>query len=79
MPGIVFDLAKSARNATERGFSFERAAEFDWSTALVVEDLRREYGERRFQALGRIEGRCYVMVFTPRGGNVHVISLRKAN
>jgi uncharacterized DUF497 family protein len=35
--------------------------------------------EARFQALGEIDGRVYMLVFTPRGGDVHVISLRKAN
>lgn len=77
--GIVFDFAKSARNTVERGFSFERAAEFEWDTALVASDTRKDYGEQRYQALGKIEGRLYVLVFTPRGGDVHVISLRKAN
>lgn len=77
--GIVFNLAKSARNVVERGFSFERAAEFEWDTALVVADSRKDYGEQRYQALGQIEGRLYVLVFTPRGSDVHVISLRKAN
>ncbi|WP_016611246.1 BrnT family toxin, partial [Yersinia pestis] len=41
--------------------------------------LRKEYPERRFQALGYIEERLHMLVFTPRNGKVHVISLRKAN
>jgi uncharacterized DUF497 family protein len=45
----------------------------------VLEDARRDYGEARYQALGEIDGRVYMLVFTPRGGDVHVISLRKAN
>ena len=62
-----------------RGISFERAAAFEWDTALIVEDTRRDYGERRFQAVGVIDGRLHVLVFTPRSGKTHVISLRKAN
>jgi uncharacterized DUF497 family protein len=62
-----------------RGIPFELAAVFEWDSALIVEDERKDYGERRFQALGRIEGRLYMLVFTPRKGKVHVISLRKAN
>ena len=46
---------------------------------MIAEDLRKEYGERRFQALGLIAGRLHAMVFTPRAGKIHVISLRKAN
>ena len=62
-----------------RGISFELAAGFEWAGALIVEDLRKDYGERRFQALGLIENRLHMMVFTPRADNVHVISLRRAN
>lgn len=47
--------------------------------AFIVEDRRRDYGERRYQAMGPIDGRLHVLVFTPRAGAIHVISLRKAN
>ena len=76
---ISFDARKNERNLAERGLSFELVEEFEWDSALVVEDSRRDYGERRFQALGLIEGRLHALVFTPRAGRVHVISLRKAN
>jgi hypothetical protein len=76
---ISFDPAKNERNIAERGIAFDLAEEFEWDTALVVEDLRKDYGERRFQALGLIAGRLHALVFTPRAGTVHVISLRKAN
>lgn len=76
---ISFDPQKNDRNIAERGLSFELVEEFEWDSALVVEDSRRDYGERRFQALGLIAGRLHALVFTPRAGRVHVISLRKAN
>ena len=76
---IVYDPDKNAKNVVSRGIAFTRAAEFDWSSALVVEDKRKDYGEARFQALGFIEGRLHMLVFTPRAGDTHVISLRKAN
>jgi hypothetical protein len=79
MTDISFDPAKNQRNIANRGISFEVAEQFEWDTALIAEDLRKEYGERRFQALGFIAGRLYAMVFTPRAGKIHVISLRKAN
>ena len=79
MPDISFDPAKSERNIASRGISFVVAELFEWETALIAEDLRKGYGERRFQALGLIAGRLHAMVFTPRAGKVHVISLRKAN
>ncbi|MDB5986139.1 MAG: hypothetical protein JWR16_1192 [Nevskia sp.] len=76
---VSFDPAKSERNVEMRGIPFSMAAEFDWSSALVVEDVRKDYGEQRLQAFGFINARLHVLVFTPRAGKVHVISLRKAN
>ena len=76
---ISFDAAKNARNIATRGISFEQAADFEWDTALIVADTRKDYGESRFQALGLIAERLHVLVFTPRWGKTHVISLRKAN
>lgn len=76
---ISFDPTKNERNIAERGLSFEWAAEFEWSRALVVEDTRSDYGEQRLQAIGLIDARLHVLVFTPRGTTLHVISLRKAN
>ncbi len=55
------------------------ALRLDWATALVAEDLRKDYGERRFQAVGFIGERLHVVLFTPRPPALHVISLRKAN
>ena len=79
MSEISFDPATNERNIASRGISFQVAEQFEWDTALVVEDLRQTYGERRFQALGIIAARLHAMVFTPRFGKVHVISLRKAS
>lgn len=76
---ISFDPAKNERNIAERGLSFELAVEFGWDEAIILEDNRRDYGELRLEALGYIGERLHVLVFTPRGQAVHVISLRKAN
>lgn len=76
---VTYDAAKSARNEAERGLPFSLAEDFDWSQALIVEDTRTDYGERRFQALGLIGDHLHMLVFTPRSGAIHVISLRRAN
>ena len=76
---ISFDPAKSHRNQVERGLPFSLVLDLDWISALIKEDTRRDYGERRLQVLGLIRGRLHAMVFTPRHDRVHVISLRKAN
>ncbi len=76
---IEFDADKNAKNIRERGISFEITAEFDWETALVGRDRRKDYGEQRYKALGFIEDRLHVLVFTVREKGIRVISLRKAN
>lgn len=43
---ITFDPAKNARNIAERGLSFERVIDLDWTTAVVTEDVRRDYVSR---------------------------------
>lgn len=76
---ITYDPAKCAANLESRGLSFDLAEELDWASAVIDEDTRKDYGERRFRVFGYIEERLYALVFTPRGDAVHVISFRKAN
>jgi uncharacterized DUF497 family protein len=76
---ISFDAAKNAWNIATRGISFEQTFAFEWDSALNVADTRRDYGESRFQAFGLIAQRLPVLVFTPRSGKTHIISLHKAN
>lgn len=76
---ITFDPAKNAANISNRGLPFQWVGELDWASAVIVEDVRRDYGEQRFRVFGYIGERLYAVVFTPRGDAVHVISFRKAN
>lgn len=76
---LTFDPAKNAKNIAERGLSFERVADLDWETAVLIEDTRKDYGERRVQVFARMVGRLHVAVITVRGNAMHVISFRKAN
>jgi len=82
MPGpvqYVWDETKRIANLAAHKIDFTAAYRFEWDTARVDPDVRRDYGEQRYVALGRIGLRIYVLVFTPRGEFVRVISLRKAN
>jgi uncharacterized DUF497 family protein len=76
---IEFDAAKNARNIQERGLDFRSVADFDFETALVIEDVRNKYAERRFRAMGFLGDELHALVFTPRAGGIRVISLRKAS
>jgi uncharacterized DUF497 family protein len=76
---VTFDPEKNARNIAERGLSFERAAELDWGTAMIVEDTRRDYGEPRLRVIARLDGRLHALIVTPRGEDLRVISFRRAS
>lgn len=76
---ISFDPAKNARNIALRGLSFERAAEFDFQTAVFTVDGRHDYGEIRHRAQGFLDGRLHALVFVETAEGIRVISFRKAN
>lgn len=76
---IEFDPEKNNKNIIERGLSFENVRNFDFKTALFEIDDRHDYGETRIIALGHIEQRLHVLIFTKREAAIRVISLRKAN
>ena len=76
---ISYDPTKSERNRRERGLSFDKAAAFDYQTALYAADERRDYGETRIVALGLIGDRVHVLCFVETDDGIRVISLRKAN
>ena len=71
--------AKRSANLAKHGVDFAAILDFDWTKASVVADARRDYGEARLIAFGRIDGRLHVLVFTRRRVKVRIISLRKAN
>lgn len=74
-----WDEAKRVANRAKHGVDFDAAVGFEFGTALVWRDERRDYGEDRLVAIGFIGPRLHVLTFTQRGEAVRVISLRKAN
>jgi uncharacterized DUF497 family protein len=76
---ITYDPAKNASNIALRGLSFERAAVFDFETAVFWIDTRKAYPEVRISALGLLDGRVHSLVFTETTNGIRVISFRKAN
>jgi uncharacterized DUF497 family protein len=76
---IEFDPAKNQQNIRVRGLSFERAAEFDFDSAMIEADVRFAYSEIRMIAIGMLDSVPHVLIFTMRGDTLRVISFRKAN
>jgi hypothetical protein len=75
-----WDEAKSEACFRMRGFDFAYAARaFLDPDRIVHADTRHSYGEERYQLIGIIEQRLFVVVYTPRGDVIRIISARKAN
>jgi uncharacterized DUF497 family protein len=49
---VSYDPAKNDRDILERGLSFESAVDFEFETALVALDERRDYVRRATSLLG---------------------------
>lgn len=76
---ITFDPAKNASNLAKHGMPLTAAVDMDMDAALVRVDDRADYDETRYVAIGPLNGRLCVLVFTVREQTIRVISLRKAN
>ena len=74
-----FDPVKDDSNFSKHGLRLSEVDDFDWETALILEDRRQAYAEPWFEAKGYVGERLCVMVFCLRASAVRVISLRKAN
>lgn len=76
---VTYDPSKRDRTLAERGLDFRRAADVFAGVTLEVEDTRYVYGEQRIICYGQLVGRMVVVVYSPRGADRHIISMRKAN
>lgn len=74
-----WDETKRQANSAKHGVDFAAIVDFEFETALISVDSRRDYGEVRHVALGFIGERIHAVTYTRRGDKVRVISLRKAN
>jgi uncharacterized DUF497 family protein len=76
---ITFDPAKRAATLADRGFDFVDAAVVVEGRTFTLLDDRFDYGETRYQTYGFLNGRLMMVVWTPRGADRHVMSMRKCN
>ena len=77
---VAFDPDKDAANIEKHGVSLVFGGEIlADSGRLDILDVRFDYAEERFVSYGKVEGRVWVCVFTVRGVEHRVISVRKAN
>ncbi len=76
---ITYDPAKRQAAIDNRGLNFVDAAIVFAGPTITVQDIRRDYGEVRFQTVGFLADRMVMVVWTPRGETRHVMSMRKCN
>jgi uncharacterized DUF497 family protein len=76
---ITFDPVKRLRALQDRGLDFEDARFVFDGTTVELDDIRKDYGERRIICYGLLVGRLVVIGYTPRGRTRHIFSMRKAN
>jgi uncharacterized DUF497 family protein len=72
-----WDEDKRAETLREREIDFASMDYFDWETAIHRRSDRE--GETRWASFGLIGNRVHHVVWTERGENIRIISLRKAN
>lgn len=76
---ITYDSAKDVVNQAKHGVSLALACQLEWDTLWAEQDSRRNYGESRMIGYVLLGVRLYCVVFTDRGEQRRIISLRKAN
>lgn len=75
-----WDERKRRRNLADREIDFvDVVTVFDAAERIAFEDVRKDYGERRFVILCPIRGRLFHVTYTIRSSNRRIISARKAN
>lgn len=76
---IEYDPAKDALNRRKHGVPLALAAVVLANLVGEDPDPGDHGGEERWRAFGMVGLRLYMCVYTPRGGRLRVISLRKAS
>ena len=74
-----WDEAKRLANYAKHGVDFLEAMELLAEAPILRDDSREDYGERRCLAVGIIDAKMLVVVFTIRDGAFRIISARRAN
>ncbi len=76
---ITFDERKNTQNFAKHGFTLDVFSEMDFDNAIYKPDIRKDYGEPRWNIYAPVEERLCTASFTLREGVVRVINFRKCN
>lgn len=73
---LVWDEAKRQWTLRHRGLDFADAEVVFAGRIMTLPDARKEYGELRFITAGWLRNRFVILVWTPRGSDQRIISMR---
>ena len=77
MMKFEFDPQKSASNLTKHGIDFVNAQQL-WTDPDRIQLPAKEVDEPRFMVIGQVDGRHWSAIFTYRGENIRIISVRRS-
>lgn len=72
-----FDEQKSRANLEKHGIDFINAQKL-WTDPYFIEIPAKTSDEPRFLIIGRISGKHWSAVITPRGDKIRIISVRRS-
>jgi len=70
------DETKRQATLAARGLDFADAGKVFAGRTMTLPDERRDYGEQRFIAAGRLSGRFVMLIWTERDRGRRIISMR---
>ncbi len=76
---LEWDQNKNINNIKKHGIDFVDADKIFKNPIFTKIDDRIDYKEKRWIGIGRLEKVIVVLIFTKRGKNIRIISIRKAN
>jgi uncharacterized DUF497 family protein len=76
---LEWDNNKNKINIEKHGIDFLDAYKIFENPIILKIDNRFDYKEKRFIGIGKLEQIFVVLVYTTRGKNIRIISIRKAN
>ncbi len=76
MSAFEFDERKSRSNLKKHGIDFVFAQAL-WDDPSLIEIPALTSDKERFLMIGKIDGKHWSAVVTPRGGNIRIISVRR--
>jgi uncharacterized DUF497 family protein len=74
-----WDENKNISNIEKHGIDFNDSAKIFSDPMVTKVDARKDYNEKRWIGLGRLENTIVILAYTKRGKNIRIISIRKAN